>query len=99
MNINFSGTAAVLQDTHHPYHDQRVLREVELFLGEIQPTLMLYPGDMSDFYGLSKFDKNPKRRGRLQEELNLTAGMFKRHREMLPNARMIFQLGNHEDSP
>jgi len=97
MNIKFQGTAAILQDTHHPYHDQRVLREVELFLEELQPDLLLYPGDMSDFYELSKFDKNPERKGRLQQELDLTANMFRRHRELVPNARMIFELGNHED--
>ena len=97
MDIKFTGTAIVLQDTHHPYHDQRALHEVEVFIGEYQPDLLIYPGDMSDFYGLSKFDKNPNRRGKLQAELNLTASMFGRHRKLAPNARMIFEFGNHED--
>lgn len=97
MNITFSGTAAVLQDTHNPYQDQRVLREVELFLGELQPSLVIYPGDMGDFYLLSKFNKNPKRADSLQSDLNSTASLFKRHRQILPNARMVFELGNHED--
>lgn len=97
MEIKFQGTAAILQDTHHPYHDQRVLREVELFLGELQPDMIIYPGDMSDFYELSKFDKNPARKDKLQQELDLTANLFERHRALVPNARMIFELGNHED--
>jgi len=97
MNINFVGTSAVIQDTHNPYQDQRALREVELFLLELQPGLILYPGDMGDFYQLSKFDKNPSRADRLQEDLNSTANLFKRHRALAPNTRMIFELGNHED--
>jgi len=97
MNLSFTGTAVVLQDTHNPFQDQRVLHEVELFLAELQPQLVLYPGDMGDFYGLSKFDKNPNRANNLQSDLNSTANLFKRHRDILPNARMIFEEGNHED--
>jgi len=97
MNINFLGTMAVLQDTHNPFQDQRVLREVELFLGEFQPDMVIYPGDLNDFYLLSKFNKNPERASRLQEDLDSTTNMFKRHRAILPNARMIQEDGNHED--
>lgn len=97
MNINFTGTAAILQDTHNPFQDQRILREVELFLEELQPDLVVYPGDMGDFYQISKFDKNPERANNLQKDLNSTAQLFKRHRALMPNARMIFELGNHED--
>jgi len=97
MDIKFQGKMAVLQDTHNPFQDQRVLREVELFLAEEQPDMVLYPGDMGDFYQISKFDKNPKRADKLQEDLNSTASLFKRQRALLPNARMIFELGNHED--
>ena len=97
MDIKFQGTMAVLNDTHNPFQDQRVLREVELFLSELQPDLVVYPGDMGDFYLLSKFDKNPNRADSLQSDLNSTAQLFKRHRALLPNTRMIFELGNHED--
>ena len=97
MDIKFQGTMGIFQDTHNPFQDQRVIREVELFLFELQPDLMVYPGDMSDFYLLSKFDKNPNRADTLQQDLNSTAALFKRHREGMPNTRMIFTLGNHED--
>ncbi len=97
MDIKFQGTMAVLNDSHNPFQDQRVLREVELFLAELQPDLVVYPGDMGDFYLLSKFDKNPTRANSLQKDLNSTAQLFKRHRALMPNTRMIFELGNHED--
>ncbi len=97
MEIKFQGTAGIFQDTHNPFQDQPVIREVEIFLFALQPELMVYPGDMGDFYLLSKFDKNPERAGRLQEDLKSTKALFKRHREGMPNTRMIFELGNHED--
>jgi len=48
MDIKFQGTMAVLNDTHNPFQDQRALREVELFLAELQPDLVVYAGDLND---------------------------------------------------
>ncbi len=97
MKINFQGTAVVLNDTHNPFQDQRALREVELFLVELQPDLVIYAGDLNDFYQISKFDKNPGRADNLQKDLDSTVAMFTRQRELLPNTRMIQIDGNHED--
>ncbi len=97
MKINFQGTTGIFQDTHNPFQDQRVIRVVEKYLFELQPDLMIYPGDMTDFYGCSKFDKNPERANRLQHDLNSAKALFKRHRKGMPNTRMIFEEGNHCD--
>ncbi|KKL53873.1 hypothetical protein LCGC14_2271060 [marine sediment metagenome] len=96
MKINFQGTVAIIGDTHNPFQDQRALHEVELFLKELQPDLLVYEGDMGDFYQLSKFDKNPARADQLQQDLNSTASMFKRHSVILPHTRKILIPGNHE---
>lgn len=97
MNINFQGTAAVINDTQNPYQDQRVLREVELFLEEMQPGLLINAGDMCDFYGISSFNKNPSRANRMQKDLDSTNRMHTRQRNILPNSRIIEEEGNHED--
>ncbi len=97
MNFNFKGTALIFSDPHNPFQDQRVIREVELFMYELQPELLLYPGDLNDFYQISKFDKNPERANHLQEDLNSTVAMLTRHRKLCPNTRMILEDGNHED--
>ncbi len=97
MNITFNGTMAVINDTHNPYQDQRVLREVEIFLEKLQPDLIVYAGDMSDFYQLSKFNKDPDRAGGLQKDVRSTATMFTRHSIIIPNTRKILIKGNHED--
>ena len=97
MEIKFTGTAAVFGDTHNPFQDQRAIREVELFLGEVQPDLIIKLGDMCDFYGLSKFDKNPERSDSLQADLNSTKQLNIRQRKMCPDSRQIQINGNHED--
>lgn len=97
MKVNFTGTAVILNDTHNPFQDQRALKEVELFLGDLQPGLLIYAGDLCDFYGLSKFDKNPARANKLQKDLDSTKAMIKRQRLLLPNTRMIEEDGNHDD--
>jgi len=97
MKIKFQGTAAIINDTHNPYQDQRALREVELFFQEIQPGLLIKAGDINDFYLLSKFDKHPSRKASMQSDLNSTKRMNIRQREILPNSRQILILGNHED--
>jgi len=97
MDIKFQGTAAIFQDTHNPFQDQRALREVELFLEELQPGLVIKPGDLCDFYLLSKFDKNPSRANTLQTDLDSTKRMNIRQRQILPNSRQIVVDGNHED--
>ncbi len=96
MKINFQGTGVIICDTQHPFQDQRALREVELFLGEFQPDILIYNGDIGDFYQISTFDKNPGRADGLQTDLNSVAGMFTRHGILLPNTRKIFVPGNHE---
>ncbi|KKM05312.1 hypothetical protein LCGC14_1755390 [marine sediment metagenome] len=97
MKISFQGTAAIIGDLHIPFQDQRALREVEIFLGELQPGLILYIGDIADFYELSKFDKNPARTDTLQKDMDAVDAMFKRHNNLCPDARKILLFGNHED--
>ena len=87
---------AALCDTHNPFQDEVALALVEGFLKELQPDFILYNGDSNDFYQLSKFDKNPGRINKLQDDLDDTKAMFSRHREICPNSIMKFIDGNHE---
>ena len=97
MKIDFQGTALIFCDPHIPFQDQRVIREVELFMEELQPDMIVYPGDVGDWYGISSFDKNPNRANHLQSDLSSVGAMFKRQRELCPDAKMIMEDGNHED--
>ncbi len=77
MKIDFQGTALIFCDPHIPFQDQRVIREVELFMEELQPDMIVYPGDNGDWYGISSFDKNPVRANHLQSDLSSVGAMFK----------------------
>jgi hypothetical protein len=88
---------AFLCDPHNPFQDKVVLSLVEDFLKELQPDFIIYPGDVNDFYQISKFDKNPSRIDKMQDDIDDTHAMFKRHREICPNAIMKLLDGNHED--
>jgi len=89
-------TAMVINDTQNPYQDEKCLALVESFMGEVQPDYLFELGDMSDFYQISKFDKDPSRVDGLQGDVNNTRAMFRRHRKILPDARIILTDGNHE---
>ncbi|XUX01197.1 MAG: metallophosphoesterase [Dehalogenimonas sp.] len=88
---------AILNDTHDPFNDPITDKLVEDFLREYQPATLVFNGDAIDFYALSKFDKDPKRLGSLQDDLDKTAARFARYRAILPDAFIYYNLGNHED--
>lgn len=89
-------TVAVINDLQMPYHDQTALTLVENFLIEIQPELLLYNGDIMDYYQISDFDKDPARVGNLQSDIDQVKAMFRRHKIRLPNTRKLLIDGNHE---
>jgi len=97
MKIKFQGTAASINDPHIPFQDQRTLHEVELFLKDLQPELLLIIGDVGDFYQISKFDKNPLRKQTMYQDLSKVKSFHRRIRSILPNTRIIEEEGNHED--
>jgi len=90
-------TAAILNDTHNPYHDAACVSLVETFLQTIDLHYLIYNGDMNDFYQLSKFNKNPQRISNLQKDLDSTKYMLDRHNRLFPNAEKKFIAGNHEN--
>lgn len=90
-------TVAVINDTHNPYQDEKALSLVEELLGEIQPDYLVYAGDMSDFYQISPFDKDPSRVSDMQADINNTKAMFRRHKQRLPNTKRKLLDGNHEE--
>lgn len=90
-------TIAILCDPHIPHQDKDALALAESLLVEIQPDYIVYNGDVCDFYQISKFDKNPNRIGKLQNDIDDTKDMFRRHNRLFPNAIKKMLGGNHED--
>ena len=83
----------VLSDIHIPYHNIESLTCAFDFAKGEKPDAILLNGDTLDFFGLSKFIKDPKKRS-VAHELKA----FKELMEILNktfNAQVYYKMGNH----
>lgn len=89
---------AVLNDTHHPLHDPRAISLVFDVLKDLQPEVLFLNGDILDFYMLNSHGpKHPDIIFNLEDEFNSGRAFLEECREKLPNAKIIFNSGNHEN--
>lgn len=84
-----------VSDLHIPYHDKRTVKSVDEFLKKWQPDQLVLGGDIIDMYSISRFDKDPRRASRLQEEFDETNQYLKNIRKMLPKQKIVYLEGNH----
>jgi len=87
---------AVFSDKHIPFHDRRCDALEIAFCQKYQPAVVHLLGDIVDFYGISRFHRDPARKLKLQQELDLLADYFSRLRMACPDSRIIYSEGNHE---
>lgn len=86
-----------LSDIHIPYHDRNALTAAVRFAKRRhKPTVLLLNGDYGDFYAISRFDRDPKRRD-LRAEIDTQRQGLRWLRAEFPNVRFVFKCGNHED--
>ena len=86
----------MLSDVHVPYHNIPALTAAITWAKKRNPDTILLNGDTIDFYMISRFGKDPKKRsfgGELQAFAELIAAL----RAEFPSARIIFKDGNHEE--
>jgi predicted phosphodiesterase len=89
--------ALIVSDLHSPFHDIKSLSAVKKLMKDISPHYFIVNGDAYDFYGISRFDKNPERTiGGLQRELDIGFIMFKWLLDGF-KGKAYFIEGNHED--
>ena len=83
----------VLSDIHIPYHNIEALTCAFDFAKGEKPDAILLNGDTLDFFGLSRFMKDPKKRS-IASEL----AIFKDFMQILKktfNAKIFYKMGNH----
>ena len=85
---------AVLSDIHIPYHSITALSAGLDFIQAEKPDAILLNGDTIDFYGLSRFMKDPRKRS-VAHELQATRDFL----DVLSQfgAKIYFKIGNHEE--
>jgi len=88
------GRYLILSDIHCPYHDEYALGAAVAFGKQYCPTHIILNGDILDFYSVSRFQKDPKKRD-LAGELKYGLDMLKWIRAQFPECKITFKLGNH----
>jgi predicted phosphodiesterase len=85
---------AVLSDIHIPYHSLSALNSALDFIQSEKPDAILLNGDTIDFYALSRFQKDPRKRS-VAHELQATRDFL----DVLSQfgAKIYFKIGNHEE--
>lgn len=86
----------VLSDIHLPYHSIQALTACFDNVVKDNIDAILFNGDILDFYGLSRFVKDPKKRS-FAYELSLFQNFIEVVQNTFPNAKMYYKLGNHEE--
>lgn len=86
-----------LSDIHFPYHNKKLLEATLLLVQDIDPHVVVINGDVNDFFQLSRFNKGLERLDELQKEIDMGVEFRKTLREMLPNATIRENLGNHDE--
>jgi hypothetical protein len=84
----------ILSDIHIPYHDEVAVAAAIAHGKKKKPDIIILNGDIGDFYGVSRHDKDPHRS--LADELNAIRQFLFHLRKQFPTSRILYKIGNHE---
>lgn len=88
-------TILYIPDIHYPYHDEKAL-ELAINYGKlIHPDMIILGGDALDFYQISVYSRDPKKR-RFEEEIEGGRELLKDIASTFDYAEKIYIEGNHE---
>lgn len=85
-----------ISDMHIPFQDDKTVKLVFDFIVDMQPDNLVLLGDIIDCYWISKFQKKAKNKCYLQDEADLFFKTFSTLRNHIPNTKIFYVLGNHE---
>ena len=85
----------LLFDLHFPFHDKRAINVALSYFKLKKVDTIILGGDAVDFYGFSRFMKDPKQRITPWQELGMLAGFITDLRNNFPKAKIIWKYGNH----
>ena len=84
-----------LNDFHVPYHDEKAIDVALKFVKFLKPYRIVIH-ELLDWYSLSRFDKDPKRKLDLKKDKNMAVGYLQQIRDMFPETRIIMVKSNHD---
>lgn len=84
-------------DVHFPHEDKPAVSCAENLCRHVAPDLIVILGDLLDCYAVSRYDKDPRRIGSLQDEIDQGTAFLRRLRNDHPAAEIVYKEGNHEE--
>lgn len=96
LRIEGPARIGVLSDIHVPYHDRSALETAIKECKRHKCDTIVLNGDTIDFYGISRFEKDPERRTPT-EEIRDAVQLMRWIQSQFPKARLIFKTGNHDE--
>jgi UDP-2,3-diacylglucosamine pyrophosphatase LpxH len=87
---------AALFDVHAPYHSIEAITAALDFLSNKDITTLLIGGDFFDFYGMSRYAKDPDKRN-TAEEIKIGVQLLKTIFNELSPDKVVFKYGNHDE--
>jgi predicted phosphodiesterase len=86
----------IFSDVHIPFHDSVALNAMIKFALDYAPNLVIMNGDIADFYELSRFIRDPRKRN-FADEIKTLKAFLEFIRERFKKAEIVFKTGNHEE--
>lgn len=86
----------VISDIHIPYHSLYALQKAINYGVENKMDTILINGDLIDFHGISRYEKDPRKR-RPGEEIEMTRNFLHKLADNHPKVKIILKLGNHDE--
>lgn len=84
----------IISDLHIPYHNIASINCAIRYGIENKVNTIFINGDLIDFHGLSRFEKDPRKRT-VPQEMDVAIEFFKVLKKQFPKADIYYHLGNH----
>ncbi len=89
---------ACLSDIHYPYQDEKAEEVALAFLSDYKPDVVVWNGDIFDFYAVSQYEKAISKKMDIQQEIDYGYGRIKLWTKQLGvKTKHFFREGNHEN--
>jgi predicted phosphodiesterase len=90
------GPVGIISDVHVPYHSEIAVAAAIGFLKEQNLSALLLNGDICDFYAISRYMKDPKKRD-FKGGLEAVRAFLAWLRQEFPAIPIVMKSGNHEE--
>jgi hypothetical protein len=94
--LETTGIVGILSDIHVPFHSEVALQAAVGHFKTVGIDALILNGDTCDFYAISRWIKDPKKRD-FRGEITAATQLLAWLRQEFPGVPIIFKSGNHEE--